>query len=242
MPKAKPTVKPTAPAKKTVSVKTNARPQTIVIPLKRDTDWEAVQELYRVGVASLRAIAAEHNCTEGAIRKRAKKESWSRDLAAKVKAKAEELVRKNEVRKTVRTTGEVTESMQIAAAATLQANIIIGHRRDIPSARSLVTKLFGELELQTDSIELLQQFGEIMRTENDAGQDKRNDLYNKVISLSGRSSTLKSLVDSLKVMIGLEREAFGLDDVQKGSSTDAMADFMADLASRGSRLPTGPKL
>lgn len=43
------------------------------------TDWEAVQELYRVGVASLRAIAAQHNCTEGAIRKRAKKESWPRD-------------------------------------------------------------------------------------------------------------------------------------------------------------------
>lgn len=57
------------------------------------TDWEAVQELYRVGVASLRAIAAEHNCTEGAIRKRAKKDGWTRaalTVAAKVTDRADD--------------------------------------------------------------------------------------------------------------------------------------------------------
>lgn len=200
------------------------------IPMQ--TDWEAVQELYRVGVASLRAIAAQHNCTEGAIRKRAKKESWPRDLKAKVKAKAEELVRKSEVRKTVRKGQAVTETMQITAAATLQADIILSHRQDIPAARKLVSKLFKELELQTDGIELLEALGEIMRSENESGQDKRNDLYNKVISLSGRSTTLKSLVDSLKVMIALEREAFGLDDDGKSrdESEPAMSD--AELAVR----------
>lgn len=46
--------------------------------IETPTDWEEVQELYRVGVASLRAIAAQHNCTEGAIRKRAKKGQWVR--------------------------------------------------------------------------------------------------------------------------------------------------------------------
>lgn len=184
------------------------------------TDWEEVQELYRVGVASLRSIAAQHNCTEGAIRKRAKKESWPRDLKAKVRAKAEELVRKSEVRKTVRKGQEFTEAMQVTAAATLQADIILSHRHDIPAARKLVSKLFTELELQTDGIELLRELGEIMRSEDKSGQDKRNDLYNKVISLSGRSTTLKSLVDSLKVMIALEREAFGLADAEPETPTE----------------------
>ena len=200
---------------------------TTQTPEQASTDWEAVQELYRVGVASLRAIAAEHNCTEGAIRKRAKKESWPRDLKAKVRAKAEELVRKIEVRKTVRKGQAVTETMQITAAATLQADIVLKHRQDIPAARSLVSKLFAELELQTDSLELLQELGEIMRSENENGQDKRNDLYNKVLSLSGRSATLKSLVDSLKVMIALEREAFGLNEGQEedaGKAARAMTD------------------
>ena len=203
------------------------------------TDWEAVEGLYRVGFPALRTIAAKHGCTEGAIRKRAKKESWTRDLKAKVQAKAEELVRKNEVRKTVRNESEVTEAMQITVAANLQADIILGHRRDIPAARKLTTKMFLELELQTDGIELLKDLGELMRKDNDSGQDKRNDLYNKVISLSGRSSTLKSLVDSLKSLIVLEREAFGLDVGQKGSAADVMADFLTELSARGSRLPTG---
>lgn len=205
------------------------------------TDWEAVQELYRVGVASLRAIAAQHHCTEGAIRKRAKKESWPRDLKAKVKAKAEELVRKSEVRKTVRKGQAVTETMQIAAAATLQADIIIRHRQDIPAARKLVSKLFTELELQTDGIDLLRELGEIMRAEGKDGQDKRNDLYNKIISLSGRSTTLKSLVDSLKVMIGLEREAFGLDDApespEKEQSRYTDAERAVKLAYLMSQVP-----
>lgn len=196
------------------------------------TDWEKVQELYRVGVVSLRNIAADNYCTEGAIRKRAKKESWPRDLKAKVKAKAEELVRKSEVRKTVRKGQAVTEAMQITVAATLQADIIIKHRTDIPAARGLVSKMFKELELQTDGIELLQELGELMRAENEQGQDRRNDLYNKVISLQGRSGTLKSLVDSLKVMIHLEREAFGLDDEAKDDDMSAPTMSDAELAVR----------
>ena len=212
-------------------------PKTLVTAAEQAIDWEVVEGLYRVGFPALRTIAAKHGCTEGAIRKRAKKESWVRDLKAKVQAKAEELVRKNEVRKTVRNESEVTEAMQIAVAANLQADIIIGHRRDIPAVRRLTSKMFIELELQTDGIELLQDLGELMRKDNDSGQDKRNDLYNKVIALSGRSSTLKSLVDSLKVLIALEREAFGLEDAQKVSATDSMTEFLADLSARGSRLP-----
>lgn len=92
--------------------------------------------------------------------------------------------------------------------------------------------MFKELELQTDGIELLKQLGVLMYSPDDKGVDKLNDLYNKVISLSGRSGTLKSLVDSLKVMIHLEREAFGLDDESKDEdmSTPTMSD--AELAVR----------
>lgn len=48
-------------------------------------------------------------------------------LGVAVKAKAEELVRKSEVRKTVRKGQTVIETMQITVAATLKADIIIGH-------------------------------------------------------------------------------------------------------------------
>ncbi len=52
---------------------------------KPPTDWEAIEREYRCGKAPLRDIAARHGLTEGSIRKRAKKEKWSRSLASKVK-------------------------------------------------------------------------------------------------------------------------------------------------------------
>lgn len=232
----KPAAKPKATKAKS---KAAAAPIKAAKAVSQTTDWEVVEGLYRVGFPALRTIASKHGCTEGAIRKRAKKESWARDLKAKVQAKAEELVRKNEVRKTVRNECEVTEALQISVAATMQADIIIGHRRDIPAVRRLTSKMFIELELQTDGIDLLKDLGKLMRKDNESGQDKRNDLYNKVIALAGRSATLKSLVDSLKVLVALEREAFGLDDAAKGSAADSMADFLTELSARGSRLPLG---
>ncbi len=65
-------------------------------------DWEAIETAYRAGVMSLREIASQHGISEGAIRKRAKRDDWSRDLNAKIQQKADDLVRKREVRRTVR--------------------------------------------------------------------------------------------------------------------------------------------
>ena len=45
---------------------------------KTKVDWELVEKHYRAGLLSLREIAKEAGCTEGAIRKRAKKDGWSR--------------------------------------------------------------------------------------------------------------------------------------------------------------------
>ena len=69
---------------------------------KKVIDWEKIELDYRSGVKSLREIATDHEISEGAIRKRAKRDDWSRDLSAKIKAKADDLVRKEQVRSEVR--------------------------------------------------------------------------------------------------------------------------------------------
>ena len=55
-------------------------------------DWEAIEREYRAGIRSLRDIAEEHGCSNPAILKRAKKYGWTRDLAEKIRAKADALV------------------------------------------------------------------------------------------------------------------------------------------------------
>jgi hypothetical protein len=59
---------------------------------RSDIDWDAMEGEYRINKRTLRDIAADYGCTEGAIRKQAKKLGWERDLSAKVAAKAEALV------------------------------------------------------------------------------------------------------------------------------------------------------
>ena len=47
-----------------------------------DPDWLRIETDYRAGIRTLRQIAAEHGITEGAIRKRARRDEWERDLRA----------------------------------------------------------------------------------------------------------------------------------------------------------------
>lgn len=141
---------------------------------------------------------------DAGITKRAKKEEWPRDLSAKVKAKADALVRKEQVRSEVRSGATQTEKQVVEIEAQVQARIRISHRKDISRNRDLLRKLVDELEHQTDNMDLLRQLGEIMYAPDEKGRDKLDEVYQAVISLPERTKTMKAL-------IGLEREAFGLD-------------------------------
>lgn len=196
--------------------------------VKRQIDWEAIERDYRAGILSLRAIAAAHGCSHVAIQKKADKEIWTRDLSAKIRAAAEAKVTKAAVTKLVTAESKATEREIVDANATMQSDIIVSHRTDVQRSRKLVMSLLNELEEQTENLELYQQLGELLHAPDDKGVDKLNELYRKVISLNGRTGTMKSLADSLKTLVGLEREAFGIDG--KPESKSAHEASLDDLA------------
>ena len=175
-------------------------------------DWEAIESAYRAGLMSLREIASQHNISEGAIRKRAKRDDWSRDLQAKIQERAEDLVRKKEVRKQVRSEGAFSERVLIEATAEVIATVRMEHRGDIRRARELTNALFDELGAQCADVSALEQLGDIMFDPDDKGRDRLNEIYQKVISLPSRVKSMKDLSDSLKTLIGLEREAYSIEN------------------------------
>ncbi|EPB7456763.1 hypothetical protein ACRR4W_000037 [Citrobacter freundii] len=186
-------------------------------------DWEAIETAYRAGVMSLREIASQHGISDTAIRKRAKKEEWTRDLAAKVKAKADDLVRKREVRAKVRSENQISDRELVEATAEAIANVRMEHRGDIKRARELANLLFSELSTECTDVEALHKLGELMLSPDEKGQDKLNDLYHKIISMPQRVKSMKDLSDTLKTLIGLEREAYSIKEdepssVNKGTS------------------------
>lgn len=168
-------------------------------------DWEAVSRHYRAGVRSLRDIGAEYGVSEGAIRKRAKKEEWPRDLSDQIKAKAQEKVRIESVRNG---TQGASERDVIEAESEIQSRIALAHRKDIPVKRELVGKLFGEIEGMTDGQDFMEQLKEALEQ---GDLDNLARLAEKVASLPGRIKGTSELVTAYKSLLQLERQAFGLD-------------------------------
>lgn len=193
-------------------------------------DWEAIESAYRAGVMSLREIASQHGISEGAIRKRAKRDEWSRDLNAKVKERADDLVRKAEVRKQVRSETVLSERVLIEATAEVIANVRMEHRGDIRRARTLANALFDELEAECADVEALRKLGELMLDPDDNGRDRLNELYHAIISMPERVKSMKALSETLKNLIGLERQAYSMDEGEKDKVVDALSDLMDSLS------------
>ncbi|MFN4482993.1 hypothetical protein [Klebsiella pneumoniae] len=193
-------------------------------------DWEAIETAYRAGVMSLREIASQHGISEGAIRKRAKRDDWSRDLNAKVKERADDLVRKAEVRKQVRTETALSERVLIEATAEVVAAVRMEHRGDIRRAREITNALFDELGAECADVDSLRKLGELMLSPDENGRDKLNEIYHSIISMPERVKAVKALSDALKNLIGLERQAYDIDGPEGDNSVKQLSELMDSLS------------
>lgn len=221
--------KPATPTQDTTAAKPTSKAASSVAPI----DWERIELDYRAGVKSLREIAEGSGVSHVAISKRAKAQGWTRSLKAKIQAKADDLVNKAMVNSQVNSVNPVSERETIDANAQAVASVKMAHRQDIQRARRITMSLLEELELQTgrDTVVMLEQLGELLRSEDDKGADKLNDLYKKIVSLPGRAKTMKDLGDSLRVLVAMERQAFGLDD-KDNSPVDALTALLHGIAGK----------
>jgi len=198
---------------------------------KKAPDWERIEADYRAGLLSVREIAASQGITHGAINKRAKRDGWERDLTAKIRAKADALVSKREVSKLVSAEKVATDKVIVEANAEVIAGIRMAHRSDIRRSRALAMSMLEELEVQTTDLDLFQELGEILRSEDERGNDKRNDIYNKVIANAGRVDSMKKLAETLRILIGLEREAYNIspdDGAGENKAPSGLSHFYGD--------------
>ena len=180
---------------------------------KAAPDWERIELDYRAGIKTLRQIADENSISHGAINKRAKRDGWDRDLSKKIQSKADALVSKALVSSPVSKESKVSERQIVDANGHARAEVQLSQRSAIRRNGNIVTRLMDEMEAQVgpENAALLADLGEMMRSPDDAGQDKLNDLYRKIISLPERAKTAKTLAETLRITVDMERQAFGMD-------------------------------
>lgn len=161
----------------------------------KNPDWESISREYRAGIRSLRDIGKEFYVTEGAIRKRAKKEQWPRDLSEKIKARAEQLVRE-EVRKEAVRSGTQAKDI-IEDNASDIATVLIGHKKS--------------------AIELHKQHDKLLLELDSCGED----LAKRAKILKDLADVKKSIVEMDRKTLGLDK---GINkDMSIGELLDSMS-------------------
>ena len=197
---------------------------------KSAPDWERIELDYRAGIKTLRQIADENGISHTLVARKAKQQDWVRDLSAKINAKADAIVSKASVSSGVTMETPVAERQIVDANAQAVADVRLAHRHDIQRKRSIVARLMDELEAQVgpENAVLLDELGELMRSPDDAGQDKLNDLYRRIISLPERAKTAKTLAETLRITVDMERQAFGMDKDQ-GPAADPLTSLLKTI-------------
>ena len=173
---------------------------------RKTIDWEKVEFDYRAGILSLREIGAKYGCSDTAVRKKAKREAWERDLSAKIESKVRAELVRAEVRAEVRAASKASERELIESNAQAILSIRLSHRADISRAKKLVSKLFHEVEKATVV----------------DGQDHPAE----VLTIPQRVDCVRKLTDSAKTLITLEREAWSIN-----GNTDAEKALTVNITS-----------
>jgi len=186
----------------------------MVAPKK--VDYDRIEAGWRAGLLSPQQLAELYTAETGvkvsrtSIIKYFEGLGVPRDLAAKIRAKSDDMLLKSKVAAD-KVADKVATKDIIRDAASEITDIRLHQRGDILRFRKLSIKLLDELEHQTENQDLYQQMGELLRAETDSGIDKLNDLYNRVISTPSRIDSNKKLAETLRHLIALEREAYNID-------------------------------
>jgi hypothetical protein len=190
--------------------------------VKKDVDWEGLETGYRSG-KSFRLLAKEFGISSTRIAQVADENNWTRDLTAIIAEKT--ATKLNAANLNTNLNGKkASEREVVEATAQVQTNTILAHRTDIQRGRNLTMLMMAELEFQTNNMDLLEQLRELMHSPDDKGVDKRDELFRKVISLQSRAGTMKTLAESLKSLIGLERQAFNISGIDDDGNKESAAD------------------
>lgn len=176
---------------------------------KREIDWAAIERDYRIGQLTMREIARQHGVDVAAISRKAKKLGWTQDLTAEVKTRTRAALLTKDVN-APSTDVNTALAADLDLAVKTNVAIVLNHRSRIRRLNDLEETLVGQLKEAAEKREEIEEDIHAA-TAGDKNGDRRNRLL-KSVSLPSHAGVLKELSTVAKTSIGLERQAFNLDD------------------------------
>lgn len=214
----------------------------------KKVDYERIEPGWRAGVLSPAQLAAEYteatgiSCSAAAVRKHFTKLGIPRDLTAQVRAKADALVLEAGVSKSFepQTQKPITPATAavVEKAALDSATIQLAHRADIRRGREVLAKLQADLQVIAGHQDVAELLAEAAKKRDDDTETSRLARVAATVesvskSVAGMANTGARLIEALKSLIPLERQAWKIDN--DSDDPDAAARHLSD-AERASRL------
>lgn len=208
------------------STKTAHKPKKAdLVPI----DWEAIEPHFRAGILSYAQMATRFGVSGAGILKHFRALNITRDLKARIQAKAQEVVNASVVNATV---NAATETETISANANLLANITLGQRYWSDKTRDLIGRLIDELNTTMDAPEVFGQVHALLAAGEDPDAAQLNALAKLVSSLPDRERTARGLVESMGRAILLQRRVYGMDSDQKSADDADSFESLRDEAQK----------
>jgi hypothetical protein len=160
-----------------------------------------------------------YGCRESAIRDRAKRYGWTKDLSEQVNR----ATRAKLLRSELRTHDPCADAQIIDEGSTLRASVVLAHRKEIRDTRALVAQMKAELREVCENPDDIEQ-----AIEEETAEDrnpKRRERMLRAVGLPQRMSTLVNLTVAEKNVIALERQAFSLDENPSDQTAPQMLDI-----------------
>ena len=207
----------------------------IAVPVKRRTDWEAVERDYRIDKFTLRELAKKHDANHATIARRAEREGWTKDLTGAIRQATNARVISETVQQKC-DTAQQNATDTVLAAAEINTRVILGHRTGLKALTDVKRTLLNQIEQAAANMTDLAEIIEMVRKPDDNGIDRANDALKKAMSRSALVDDLKKLADVDEKVRKGEREAFGLDDDGKPDRNGLEEAATAELQALRARL------
>lgn len=227
---------------------------------KPRADWQAIERDYRTGRFTDQELADKHGSivTRQAISKKAREQGWTKDLsrevrqatkASVIRAQVAEAVAADVAADVAQSCADATSSTTnaVLAAAELNKQVILSHRKSLKSAQEVAGELLLELSEQRLLLEHKELLAQVLAGAGAEPVDVAlaQSAIQRTLALGNRGKTFKAITDAIVNLQNAERVAFGLDekddDPDKDSVSQALADFFGGIHGAGAgRLSFAP--
>lgn len=175
---------------------------------RQRVDWDALKPHYCAGVRPLRDIAEEFGCSDAAIVKHAAKLGWERNLKAKIQEQADRKVAAALVaqERADSPAAKLTEAVRVEVESEVQARVRVSHRTDINRSKRMVNEAMAYLE----ALGL-----PALSSAKGAESHKQSARALGLQTLKEHTQVLDKLVGMQRTLVTLEREAYGITQLQE---------------------------